>query len=247
MEDIRYIKSNFSKLGPDHLYRFLMDIICRGEFDSVDNYDATKKYPKGSKVYLFRNNVHHIYECIANASTEGGFVEDEWVDIIDAFKGMSGEDILNKMFITEELFVAEKETSVIEIQYDGYEPTLCKVIPFHSIQGRLSSSEYTLEGNKILLNDIIMNPGEYMVIDIYEYDNKIHNDALKPKGYVYIKFVDVNNIEVRNSVSYMGDIGDICDVYPAYLEGYDYVGAEGEINGVFDTEPKYVTFKYNKK
>ena len=70
---------------------------------------------------------------------------------------------------------------------------------------------------------------------------------LQPKGYVYINFVDANNIEVRNSVSYMGNIGDICDVYPAYLEGYEYVGVDGELNGVFDTEPKYITFKYNKK
>lgn len=245
--DIRYIKSNFSKLGPDHLYRFLMDIICRGDFDSIDNFDITKKYPKGSKVYLFRNNVHHIYECVANVSTEGVFVEDEWTDMIDVFRGMSGEDVLNKMFITEELFNAEEETSTIEIQYEGYDPMLCKVIPFHSIQGRLSASEYTLEGNTIVLHDLIMNPGEYMIIDIYEYDNKIHNEALQPKGYVYIKFVDNNGIEIRNSVSYMGNIGDICDIYPAFIEGYEYVSAEGEIDGVFDTEPKYITFKYNKK
>ena len=45
----------------------------------------------------------------------------------------------------------------------------------------------------------------------------------------------------------MGNIGDICDVYPAYIEGYEYVGVEGELDGVFDTEPKYITFKYNRK
>lgn len=245
--DIRYIQSNFSKLGPDHLYRFLMDIICRGEFNSIENFDPTKKYTKGSKVYLFRNNMHHIYECITNISTEGSFIEIEWSDIIDVFRGMSGEDLLNKMFITEELFNAEKETNEIEIKYDGYDPLLCKVIPFHSIQGRLSSSEYTIEDNKIILHDIIMNPGEYMIIDIYEYDNKIHNEILQPKGYVCIKFVDNNDIEIRNSVTYMGNIGDICDVYPAIIEGYEYINADGETDGIFDTEPKSVTFKYIKK
>lgn len=245
--DIRYIKSNFSKLGPDHLYRFLMDIITRGEFDSVTNFNQSIRYQKGSKVYLFRNNAHHIYECVVDASTDGVFIEEEWVDIIDVFRGMSGDDIMNKMFITEELFIAEEETNTIDIQYDGYDPLLCKVIPFHSIQGRLSDTEYTLEGESIILKDLIMNAGEYMVIDIYEYDNKIHNDILAPKGYVYINFVDMNDTPIKDPVSYMGDIGSACDVYPAIIEGYELSSYTGELDGVFDTQAKNVTFKYIKK
>ena len=245
--DIRYIRSNFSKLGPDHLYKFLLDIITRGDFDKIENYDITKSYVKGSKVYYFRNNTHHIYECITDISTDGAFVDSEWADIIDVFRGMTGDDILNKMFITEEIFTADKETNKITIQYDGYDPLLCKIIPFHSIQGRLSETEYTLNDNVITLNDIVMNAGEYMIIDIYEYDNKIHNDLLTPKGYVYIKFVDASGVEIKKSITYMGDIGSTCDVYPALIDGYDYISHEGELDGVFDTEVKNITFKYNKK
>lgn len=245
--DINYIKSNFSKLGPDHLYRFLMDIITRGEFDSVDNFNVNTKYVRGSKVYVNDNGVHHIYECIVDVSTDGVFIEDEWADIIDVFRGMNGEDILNKMFITEELFNAETQVNEIEIQYDGFDPLLCKIILFHSIQGRLSETEFTIENNIIKLNELVMNPGEYMIIDIYEYDNKIHSDLLSPKGYVFINFVDLNNIQLRNPVTYMGDVGSLCDVYPAIIDGYELIGVDGEVDGIFDVDPKTVTFSYKLK
>ena len=164
--DFNYISSNFSKLGPDHLYRFLMDIITRGEFDKVDNYDPSHRYMKGDKIYMLLDNTHHIFECISSSPTQGEFVLSEWADIIDVFRGLSTDDILNKMYITEELFNAEVQVNEIPIQYEGFDMALCKLVLFHSIQGRLSETEFTIEANRIHLKDLVMNPGEYMIIDM---------------------------------------------------------------------------------
>lgn len=242
--DFNYIRSNFSKLGPDHLYRFLVDIITRGEFDNVDNFNPVRRYIKGDKIYMLKDGVHHIYECVASIASEGEFVDGEWADIIDVFRGLSTDDILNKMYITEELYTADAQVNVVPIQYDGFDMTLCKLIVFHSIQGRLSETEFTIEGNSIHLNDMIMNPGEYMIIDIYEYDNKVHPNLVKPMGVVTLNFIDLNGNPLRNPIIYKGDVGTTCDVYPAIINGYDFVEYEGELNGVYDIDPKNVIFKY---
>jgi hypothetical protein len=221
-----------------------MDIITRGDFNKIDNYDPSYRYVKGDKIYMFRDNVHHIYECISNIPTQGEFIPSEWADIIDVFRGLSTDDILNKMYITEELFNADVQVNSIPIQYEGFDMALCKVVLFHSIQGRLSESEFNIENDTIYLNDLIMNPGEYMIIDIYEYDNKVHSDLMKPIGYVTINFVDLNGEPIRNTVVYKGDVGTSCDVYPAIINGYDFVDYEGELDGVFDIDPKNIVFKY---
>ena len=242
-----YVRTNFNKLGDDHLYKFLVDVITRGQFDDIEDLDIMRRYIKGSKVYTFENGVHHIYECITEISTEGEFVETEWADIIDVFRGMNTDDVLNKMYITEELYDAVEEVNEIPIQYEGYEQSLCKVILFHSIQGRLSETEYHIENDIIYLHDLVMNPGEYMIIDIYEYDNKYHPNLAKPMGYVILNFTDLTGEEIRKPIVYKGDIGTLCEVLPPILNGYDFIEYEGEIDGVYDIDPKIVTFKYVKR
>ena len=243
-----YIRTNFSKLGPDHLYKFLVDIVTRGQFDEIDDFDETRIYLKGAKIYMYEDGVHHIYECVEDVSTQGLFVPNEWVDIIDIFRGIDTNDIINKMYITEELFEAEDEVNEIEIQYEGYSENLCRVVLFHSIQGRLSETEFTIENGVIHLNDLFMNPGEYMIIDIYEYDNKVHPDLVVPSGIVVVSFIDMeSNNEIRNPIVYKGDIGSIYEVLPAILNGYDFIEFEGELNGVYDIDAKNIVFKYIKK
>lgn len=240
--DINYIKSNFSKLGPDHLYRFLIDIITRDSLDNIEDYDVNKIYQKGAKVYIFENGVHHIYECIVEYSTEGAFMQYEWLDIIDVFKGMEIDYILNKLFIIEELFEADEETNIVPIQFEDFDINLCKVILYHSIQGRLSEKEFAIVDNHIELFDLIINPGEYIIMDIYEYDKKD-----KINGEVYINFTDMNGIDIKPRVRYLGEIGTACDIYPAIIDGYEFIETVGEINCTFDIEPINIIFKYRLK
>lgn len=241
---ISFIKSNLNKLGPDHLYRFLLDLISKGDFDSVTDFLSSKTYHIGDKVYLYENQKHHIYECTVENSTTGSLRDDEWVDLIDSFASISVDDILNKLFIVEETFTATTDTNEVPIQYDGFDMDLCKVMVYHSIQGRLASSEFIVNENSITLKDIVLNKGEYVILDIFEFDNKFHNNGVSPRGYVTVRFVDENDIPIVNSISYYGKLGESFEVYPRYIEKYVYEGYSGELIDTFDVDTKIVTFRY---
>lgn len=246
MSNFSFIKSNLNKLGPDHLYRFLMDLITRGDFNSIDDFDPSAFYHYGERVYVYENMIHHIYECRVENSTPGEILDDEWLDLIDALKPINLDEIINKMYIVEETFTADTNTREVPIKYDGFDNELCKVMLYHSIQGRLASDEFSISDNLITLKDFEMNKGEYIVMDIFEYDNKIHNEMVNPRGYVTVKFVDEEGADIVRSVSYYGKLGDPFEVYPRYLEGYRYEDCIGDMKDMFDVDTKTVTFKYTK-
>lgn len=243
---ISYIKSNLSKLGPDHLYRFLLDLITKGDFDSVTDFDTTKTYHYNDKVYVYKDKKHHIYECRVENSASGGIRDDEWLDLIDSFNNITADDILNKLFIVEETYEAKIDTSEIPIQYEGFDIDLCKVMVYHSIQGRLSSDEFIVNESSITLKNIVMNKGEYVIIDIFEFDNKYNSNGINPRGYVTVKFVDTKDVPIVDSVSYYGKLGEQFQVYPRYIDGYQYNGYSGELIDTFDVDTKIVTFRYTK-
>ena len=243
---ISYIKSNLNKLGPDHLYRFLLDLITKGDFESVVDFNTNKSYHYGDKVYLVENGKHHIYECKTENSTVGRIKDGEWVDLIDSFNTITADDILNKLFIVEETFTAETDTKEIPIQYEGFDIEFCKVMVYHSIQGRLSNEEFVVNEHSVTLNDIVMNKGEYVIMDIFEFDNKFHNKGVSPRGYVTIRFVDENDVPIINSVSYYGKLGEGYEVYPRYINGYRYDSCEGNLEDTFDVDTKVVKFRYTK-
>lgn len=246
MSNFNFIKSNLNKLGPDHLYRFLMDLITRGDFESIDDFDPAIIYHFGEKVYVYENKIHHIYECRVNNSTAGEILDYEWVDLIDAFKSINIDEILNKLYITEEVFTADIDTKEFPIKYKGFDKEFCKVMLYHSIQGRLASDEFDINDNIVTLKDFTMNKGEYIVMDIFEYNNKIHNTAVNPRGYVIVKFVDEKGDDIVRSVTYYGKLGDPFEVYPRYLEGYKYDSCIGDMKDTYDVDTKTVTFKYIK-
>ena len=246
MSNFSFIKSNLNKLGPDHLYRFLMDLITKGDFESIEDFDPTITYHFGEKVYLYEDNVHHIYECRVSNSTLGVLVDYEWIDLIESFNSLNVDDILNKLYITEELFTADEDTREIPIKYEGFDIGFCKVMLYHSIQGRLSSEEFSIDDNIITLKDLVMNKGEYIVIDIFEYNNKIHNTAVNPRGYVTVRFLDEEENDIVKSVSYYGKLGDPFEVYPRFIEGYEYDRCVGEMKDIYDVDLKTVTFIYTK-
>lgn len=246
MSNFSFIKSNLNKLGPDHLYRFLMDLITKGDFESIDDYDPTRIYHFGERVYVYEDNVHHIYECRVDNSTTGDIIDYEWVDLIDAFNTLNVDEILNKLYITEELFTADVDTREIPIKYDGYDKEFCKIMLYHSIQGRLASDEFTVNDNVITLKDFVMNKGEYIVMDIFEYNNKIHNTAVNPRGYVTVRFLDEEGNDIVKSVSYYGKLGDTFEVYPRYIEGYKYDRCVGDMKDIYDVDSKSVIFIYTK-
>ena len=91
-----------------------------------------------------------------------------------------------------------------------------------------------------------MNKGEYIVMDIFEYNNKIHNTAVNPRGYVTVRFLDEEGNDIVKSVSQYGKLGDTFEVYPRYIKGYKYDRCAGDMKDIYDVDSKSVIFIYTK-
>ena len=109
-----------------------------------------------------------------------------------------------------------------------------------------NEDEFTVNDNVITLKDFVMNKGEYIVMDIFEYNNKIHNTAVNPRGYVTVRFLDEEGNDIVKSVSYYGKLGDTFEVYPRYIEGYKYDRCAGDMKDIYDVDSKSVIFIYTK-
>ena len=84
---IEYIKQNLNKFDKDNLLTFIFDIITCGSLDEVEDFDASKSYVKGEKVYCKdMDGVHHIYKCKVEQSTVGNIIYNEWVDLLQMLR-----------------------------------------------------------------------------------------------------------------------------------------------------------------
>lgn len=104
--NIRSIETNLNKLQNDNLLKFLYDLIITNLYD-VDSYEIGKIYNKGDLIYLERNNIHKIYQCIVEKSNNI-FVDEEWDHILDVYPYEIRT--VNNLKIREEVHIITEET-----------------------------------------------------------------------------------------------------------------------------------------
>ena len=168
---INYIKDNLKKFDHDNLISFLFDIIVRGGLDSIEDFDENKEYLKNDKVYFkdLKNN-HHIYKCVANKSTKGTIIADEWIDLLQSFRKpiVSEETVVASLDIIEEVLESTEPDQVeFELNTTGVEEGLYTIIVFHPELGRLAQSDFELAGKFIILKDPVVNVGERLIVDLF--------------------------------------------------------------------------------
>lgn len=168
---INYIKDNLKKFDHDNLISFLFDIVVRGGLDSIEDFDETKEYFKNDKIYFkdLKNN-HHIYKCVANKSTKGMIIPDEWIDLLQSFRKpiVSEETVVASLDILEEVLESTEPDQVeFELNTTGVEEGLYTIIVFHPELGRLAQSDFELAGKFIILKDPVVNVGERLIVDLY--------------------------------------------------------------------------------
>ena len=104
--NIRSLETNLDKLQNDNLLKFLYDLIITNLYD-VECYEIEKKYNKGDLIYLEKDNVHKIYQCIVEKSSDM-FVDDDWDHILDVYPREIGT--VTNLKIREEVHVITEET-----------------------------------------------------------------------------------------------------------------------------------------
>lgn len=80
---IRYIQTNYNKLGCYNIIKFLLDLSVVN-LDIVKPYEQERTYVKGDFVYLKENNIHKIYRCKVDVSF-GELIPGEWEHIMDKY------------------------------------------------------------------------------------------------------------------------------------------------------------------
>ena len=168
---INYIKDNLKKFDHDNLISFLFDIIVRGGLDSIEDFNENKEYLKNDKIYFkdLKNN-HHIYKCVANKSTKGTIVTDEWIDLLQSFRKpiVSEETVVASLDIMEEVLESVEPNQIeFKLNTTGVEEGIYTVIVFHPDLGRLAQTDYKLAGESIILNTPVSEVGSRLIVDLF--------------------------------------------------------------------------------
>ena len=170
---IKYIKENLKKFDHDNLISFLFDIVTCGGLDSIEDFDETKTYTENEKVY-FQDvaGLHHIYKCKVENSTPGQIVRGEWVDLLQSFRKpiANYDNIIATADIQEEVILsAINNQTEFTLTTPGIEDGIFDVIVYHPELGRIAKTDFTLSGNKIILNAgfEVAKAGGKLIIDLY--------------------------------------------------------------------------------
>ena len=168
---INYIKDNLKKFDHDNLISFLFDIIVRGGLDSIEDFNENKEYLKNDKIYFkdLKNN-HHIYKCVANKSTKGTIVTDEWIDLLQSFRKpiVSEETVVASLDIMEEVLESVEPNQIeFKLNTTGVEEGIYTVIVFHPDLGRLAQTDYKLAGKSIILNTPVSEVGSILIVYLF--------------------------------------------------------------------------------
>lgn len=102
---IRYIQTNYNKIDCFNLVKFLLDLAVI-DLENVKLYEQGKTYIKGDLVYLKENNIHRIYRCVVDVSSNT-FIPNEWEHIFDIYDEKVNTG--NNIYIREEDFFVNED------------------------------------------------------------------------------------------------------------------------------------------
>ena len=116
--------------------------------------------------------MHHIYKCKVKNSTTGQIVRDEWFDLLQSFRKplVNYDNIIATAEVQEEVILSViSNQSEFTLTTPGVEDGVFDVIVYHPEIGRIAKTDFTLSGNKILLNPgfEVVTTGGKLIVDLY--------------------------------------------------------------------------------
>lgn len=199
--NIQYIKTNIEKLNQQQLVSLLADMIL-DVVDNIKEFDSTKIYDVGDKVYFEEDGgVHHVYQCIVKNTTTG-FIRENWLNLIEVYKG-DYAPFYDIRILEEVVKPTSKLTKhTISLDYNADQSTVA------IYKGKLRlvrDDDFTLNGKTITLKTAL-NAGERIIIEVrerlgvipnvyiglvlYDLDGNPYNVIIDDNGVVTIKLIN---------------------------------------------------------
>lgn len=161
--NIRSIQTNLKKLQNDNLLKFLYDIVVN-QLQDVDPYKEGNSYVKDDVVYLQENNIHKIYQCIVDKSSNS-FVSDEWEHILDTYDREI--KTVNNLKIREEVHIITEETkSQITSKLD-FKSENSTFIVYNGKKRYAVNHDFTVNEKTITFNKPF-NVGDRLILEVRE-------------------------------------------------------------------------------
>lgn len=167
---IRYIQTNYDKLDNCNILKFLLDLTVI-DLDVVKIYEHGVIYKKGDFVYLKENNIHKIYRCKVDVSSNI-FIPDEWEHIMDTYdKELTGVGNLN---IKEEVIIVDKNNidNVLDnLVIPGYKPGSTIITIFIGKEIFIQGKDFIIDANgKVTFTPPIkVEIGDKIIIEIKDF------------------------------------------------------------------------------
>ena len=200
--NIRYIKSNISKIPEDNLIRFLYDLIL-DDLNNITSYEPGIVYTKGDRVYLQENGKHQIFQCSVDKSSSS-FNYDEWEYVLEVFNNE-----INKFYnlkIKDEVHIIDefnRNQITTKLEFNENRSTFA----LYCGKKRYSNNyDFTISGNNIIFKEPF-NIGDRVILEVRESTGQnivigaVFYDLNKIPYNVYINEHGIINIEKHHETT----------------------------------------------
>ena len=191
--DIRYIKSNISKMSQDGLVKFLYDLLLQ-DISDIENY-KTESYTKGDRVYLEENGKHQIYKCIVDVSSNT-FIRDEWEHVMEVYEGL--DDKVYNLRIQEEVHIIDALTTDSIITNLKFIDPNSTVAMYLGKRRLVRDYDFKLNGDLITFTNP-MNIGDRLILEVREVLKGVNLN-------ISITLYDMDGIPYKVTVTNNGNI-----------------------------------------
>ena len=162
---IRYIQTNYGKLDCYNVLRFLLDLSVVN-LEDVKPYEQGKRYVKGEFVYLKENDIHKIFRCKVDVSSDT-FIPDEWEHVMDTYDAEI-KSVCN-FEIKEEVIIVDKD-NVDNLIIPGYKPGSSTVIIYKGNEIYIEGKDFIIDenGKVTFIPPAHIEIGDRLIIEIKE-------------------------------------------------------------------------------
>lgn len=161
--NIRYIKSNISKISENNLIKFLYDIILN-DINDINSYEPGRIYTKGDKVYLQEIGKHQVFRCSVDESSSV-FNYDEWDHVLEFFDG----NVYNyhNLKIKEEVHIIDESNRNQIITKLVFNHSRSTVAVYCGKQRYVNKYDFEINDDVISFNEPF-NVGDRIILEVRE-------------------------------------------------------------------------------
>lgn len=181
--NIQYIKTNIAKMSQHELTSLLADMILDNAY-RLEDFDPSRVYRFGARVYFEDNGTHYAYECIENGAT-GPFDKTKWIPLVEVYRGPS--PTFYTLRIREEVHVITSATTKQYTMKLDFDVESSSIAIYRGMQRLAYGVDFEMDKTKKITFKTTMNVNERIIIEVRERLGVI------PNIIAGIVLYDINN------------------------------------------------------